>query len=412
MSIHAEFTPHADIAPRLIQAKIISSNQEALDAAHQIADFAKLDAQHNDQHRILPWKAVEKFTALGLGGIRIPKEYGGARVSHRTLADVFRIISKADPSVGQIPQNQISLLNGIEIMGSAAQKQLIFAGILQGRRLSNGGPERNTKTSLLIDTQLEHNGDHHTVTGKKFYSTGALFAHWVAIKAMNTAGEVVLTVVERGSPGIQIVDDWDGFGQRTTASGTVTLNQVPIIEALIFNEHLLGQIPSIRGAFSQLIQVAIDIGIAEAALEDTIGFILTRARPWMDAQVDQASLEPYLIAEVGRLKLKLNAAISVLDDAAALLDEFDQLDVITEAQAAQASIAVAEAKVLANNICLLASEKLFELSGSRATLAEFNLDRHWRNARVHTLHDPVRWKIHAIGDYYLNDRLPARHVWI
>ncbi len=412
MSIHAELSPKSDIAPKLLKTRIITTDQEALDAAQEVAEFAKLDAQQNDLNRVLPWKAVEKFTTLGLGGIRIPKQYGGARVSHKTLADVFRIISKADPSVGQIPQNQISLLNGIEIMGTEEQKRLIFAGILQGKRLSNGGPERNTKTSLLIDTQLEQQGDLYTVTGKKFYSTGALFAHWVAIKAMNKAGEVVLTVVERGTHGLQIIDDWNGFGQRTTASGTVTLNHTPVIDGFIFNEHILGQIPSIRGAFSQLIQVAIDVGIAEAALEDTLGFIRTRARPWMDAQVDQAALEPYLIAEVGRLKLKLNAAISVLDDAASLLDAFDRLDAVTETQAAEASIAVAEAKVLANNICLLASEKLFELSGSRATLAEFNLDRHWRNARVHTLHDPVRWKIHAIGDYYLNNHLPARHVWI
>jgi alkylation response protein AidB-like acyl-CoA dehydrogenase len=71
-----------------------------------------------------------------------------------------------------------------------------------------------------------------------------------------------------------------------------------------------------------------------------------------------------------------------------------------------------EAKVLSTELSLLASEKLFELSGSRATLAEFNLDRHWRNARVHTLHDPVRWKYHAIGAYRLNGTLPARHSWI
>ena len=82
------------------------------------------------------------------------------------------------------------------------------------------------------------------------------------------------------------------------------------------------------------------------------------------------------------------------------------------ASAARASIAVAEAKVLTTEIALLASEKLFELAGSRATLAEFNLDRHWRNARVHTLHDPVRWKYHAVGAYHLNGTLPARHSWI
>jgi alkylation response protein AidB-like acyl-CoA dehydrogenase len=136
-----------------------------------------------------------------------------------------------------------------------------------------------------------------------------------------------------------------------------------------------------------------------------------RSRPWIDANVERASDDPYVIADIGKLKLELHAAEALLRRAGRVLDEI-AAEPIDEHSAARASIAVAEAKVLTTQVALLASEKLFELSGSRATLAEFNLDRHWRNARVHTLHDPVRWKVHAVGAWHLNGALPARHSWI
>jgi alkylation response protein AidB-like acyl-CoA dehydrogenase len=69
---------------------------------------------------------------------------------------------------------------------------------------------------------------------------------------------------------------------------------------------------------------------------------------------------------------------------------------------------VAEARVLTTEASLAAGSKLFELAGTQSTLDPLNLDRHWRNARTHTLHDPVRWKLHAVGNYYLNGAAPAR----
>lgn len=328
-----------------------------------------------------------------------------------TLAEVFRILCAADPALGQIPQNQFGLLSVIENVGSEAQKRQVFAGILAGRRLANAGPERNTKHTLEIKARITRGNAGLEVSGEKFYSTGALFAHWVAVKALDDSGTGVLALVERGVPGLAIVDDWSGFGQRTTASGTVLLDRVPVADDLVFHNSRLAEVPSIQGALSQLIQAAIDAGIAEAAIDDAIAFIHERSRPWLDAGVERASEELYTIAEIGRLKTELNAANALLERAGQVLDEVAAAP-IDAAAAARASIAVAEAKVLTTEISLLASEKLFELAGSRATLAEFGLDRHWRNARVHTLHDPVRWKVHAVGNYHLNGAFPARHSWI
>lgn len=391
--------------------QIIKNDQDAINAAYQVADFALEERNVRDQTRTLPFAEIEQFSQKGLGGLRIPKQYGGAYVSNKTLARVFRILNKADSSIGQIPQNQISLLYLIDLMGTEAQKQFIFQEILAGKRLANGGPERHTKDSKTLNTILSIENEHYYLQGEKFYSTGSSFAHWLAIKAIHPEGHVVLVLVDREAQGVEVIDDWDGFGQRTTSSGSVRLNHVEIDPFLIFDERLLTAAPTYRGAYSQLLQVAIDVGIAEAAFEDTLATI-KKARPIVDAQVEKASFEHYTLQEVGKLQIQLEAAILLLDDAAEYLDELDQLDGVTDEQAARASILVAEAKIYANDAALNISEKLLELGGSRSSLSQFNLDQHWRNARVHTLHDPVRWKLHALGDYYLNHKLPARHAWI
>ncbi|MCU4312074.1 SfnB family sulfur acquisition oxidoreductase [Acinetobacter variabilis] len=390
---------------------IIENDLDAINAAYQVADFALEGRNQRDQQRLLPFAEIDLFSQKGLGGMRIPKQYGGAFVTNKTLAHVFRIINKADSSVGQIPQNQIALLNMIQIMGTEEQKQFIYNEILKGKRLANGGPERNTKDTKTLATTLTLENGRYFVDGEKFYSTGSSFAHWLAIKAIHPEGHVVLTIVDRNAESVEVIDNWNGFGQRTTSSGTVKLQHVEVDPLLIFDERLLGNQPNYRGAYSQLMQVAIDVGIAEAAFADTLTAV-QKARPIVDAQVEKASLEHYTLQEVGKSSVLLDAAILLLDEAAEYLDELDQLESVTDEQAAKASILVAEAKVYANDAALHISEKLLELGGSRSSLSQHNLDQHWRNARVHTLHDPIRWKLHALGDYYLNHKLPARHAWI
>ncbi|MBI6944352.1 SfnB family sulfur acquisition oxidoreductase [Pseudomonas putida] len=408
---NTRFHSDLDSSPLLLPAKVLRNDAEALQAARELADAAREQAARRDQQRKLPWAEIEQFTRSGLGSISVPKAHGGPDVSFETIAEVFRIISAADPALGQIPQNQFGMLQLLRLTATEAQQALIFRSVLDGWRIGNAGPERGTKDTLTLKARISRDGDSYCISGEKFYSTGALFAHWVAVKALDDEGRQRLAFVRRGSPGLRIVDDWSGFGQRTTASGTVLLDRVPVDADLVIDNWRQRDTPNIQGAGSQLIQAAIDAGIAEAAIEDTIRFVREKSRPWIEAKVERASDDPYVIADIGRLKLELHAAQALLRRAARVLDEVNAAP-IDAAAAARASIAVAEAKVLTTEISLQASEKLFELAGSRATLAEFNLDRHWRNARVHTLHDPVRWKYHAVGAYHLNGTLPARHSWI
>ena len=408
---NAHLQSDLDVAPLLLAAHILRTDNEALEAARDLAATAREHAARRDQQRKLPWSLIEQFTRSGLGSISIPREFGGPQVSFVTLAEVFAIISAADPALGQIPQNQVGILNLISSTASQSQKEQLFSSVLQGWRIGNAGPERGSKNTLDLKARITADKNDFVISGQKFYSTGALFAHWIAVKALNDDGKPVMAFVRRGTPGLRVVDDWSGFGQRTTASGTVLLNNVRIDDELVIDSWRLSEVPNIQGSVSQLIQAAIDLGIAREAITDAISFVRERSRPWIDANVERNSDDPYVIADIGKLKIELHAAEALLRKAGRVLDEVSAAPIDAQA-AARASIAVAEAKVLSTELSLLASEKLFELSGSRATLAEFNLDRHWRNARVHTLHDPVRWKYHAIGAYRLNGTLPARHSWI
>lgn len=345
------------------------------------------------------------------GGITIPKAYGGAEVSQVTLAKVFALLAAGDASVAQIAQNSFEILEVIRQTGSEQQKRELFSAVLEGHRLGNAFSEANGKDVEAYETRIVDQGNgEHVVNGRKFYSTGALFAHIVPIVALDETGKVTVALADRHAAGLTVVDDWSAFGQRTTASGTVLIDQVRVPASRVLPAHRVYEQPSAIGPQSQLIHAAIDAGIARGILQATVDFVRQQARPWIDSHTPKASEDVFTIAAVGDLFIRLHAAEALLERGARQLDAtlaHTDLDSI-----ALAKIAVAEAKVLTTEIALAAANKLFELGGTRSTLQKHNLDRLWRDARTHTLHDPVRWKPFAVGQYYLNAIHPPLHSWI
>jgi SfnB family sulfur acquisition oxidoreductase len=391
--------------------RVIANDAEALAVARELANRLAQEAAQRDRERRLPHEEIEWFSQSGLWAITVPKTYGGAGVSFVTLTEVIKIIAAADPSLGQLPQNHFGLVDVISLTGTEAQKQHFFAEVLNGKRFGNGFSEKDTKHVLDLKTRVRPDGDQYVIDGAKFYSTGALFAHFVPVLGLDEDRKGWLAYIPKGTAGLTVIDDWSGFGQRTTASGTVVLENVRVPASHVFPAHRVSDFPTLNGPISQIIQAAIDAGIGRAALDDTLTFVRARSRPWIDSGVERASDDPLTVREIGHLHIQLHAAEALLERAARVLDEIAAQGDPTEDDVARASVAVGEAKVLTTEIALLASEKLFELAGTQATLAEHGFDRHWRNARTHTLHDPVRWKYHLVGNYYLNGVKPARHPW-
>ncbi len=391
-------------------AHLLADDAEAIRVAENLAAMFLQAASERDRQRRLPWPEVEAFSQSGLWAMNVPKAYGGPGVSYATVARVFALIASGDASIAHIAQNQISLLDVIRLDDNEDRKKLLFGKALSGVRFGNAQAERGGKTARDVGTRIDWVDDHFEVTGEKIYATGALFAHLVPVSAIDAQGRSVLAFLSREADGLSIKDDWSGFGQRTTGSGSVTLDHVRVDADHVVPAYRAYETPTVHGPIAQIIHAAIDAGIARRAVEETIAFVRAHARPWTDSGQDKASDDPFTIRDVAELKVKLHAAEAVLKRAgktidAGLLDE--NADTV-----ARASIAVAEAKVLTTEIALLATNKLFELSGTRSVLADLNFDRHWRDARVHTLHDPVRWKAFAIGDYLVNGRKPPRHSWI
>ena len=397
-------------APPARPAHVIQDDAEAIAVAERLKPLFAAEAGERDRERRLPFAEVDLFSESGLWGITIPKEYGGAGVSQVTLARVFATLAAGDPSLTQIAQNSFEIIDVIRQTGSEAQKRALFGAVLAGKRLGNAFSEFGGKNAEAFETKLVREGDQFTVSGKKFYSTGALFAHLVPIVALDEDGHVVVAVADRDAAGLKVVNDWSAFGQRTTASGTVILDAVAIPADRVLPAHIVYENQSAIGPQSQLIHAAIDAGIARGAIEATIDLVRNHARPWIDSGSDRAADDPYTIAAIGDLKIRLHAAEALLERAGRQLDE--TIADVTDETIAKAKVAVAEAKVLTTEVALTAANKLFELAGTRSTLGAHNLDRFWRDARTHTLHDPVRWKFHSIGQYYLNGVQPPLHSWI
>lgn len=354
------------------------------------------------------------FKESGLLAIAVPTAFGGLGAPASVIAEVFRLISHADPSLGQIPHSHFVFQEAIRLQGTTAQQAYFFRQVLDGAMLANAQSERGPHPIDVDTTTLTRrsSGDF-VLSGRKFYSTGALFADWVVVRASLNDGAVptastpkALAFVPRTAEGVEVVDDWDGMGQRTTASGTVTLDDVAVPSEHVVPFSPIFNGPTTYGARAQLLHSAIDVGIATGALAAGVRQA-QRARPHFEASVATSAEDPTLINTAGELAVSVRGAQALLAEAGRAVDAATAE--LTEESAAAASIAVAVAKVAAVRASLDASNGLFELGGTRSASASGNLSRYWRDARTHTLHDPTRWKLHHIGRYTLSGTRPPRH---
>jgi SfnB family sulfur acquisition oxidoreductase len=385
----------------LSHAHRVNDDQEAFAIAYELAAHFRQEAALRDARRQLPFTEIEKYSASGLWALTVPKEYGGPAVSIATLAEITAIISEADSSIGQIPQNHYYMLEVVRANGTAEQKQQIYELVLSGVRLGNALSEVGTKTVGQYNTRIYRKPDHFLVSGRKYYSTGALFAHYIPVVARDETDDLLLAIVRPDAPGVQVIDDWASFGQRTTGSGTTVLDNVSVQPDWVLPYEQSFRVPTAVGPVGQIVHAAVDLGIARAAIADLREFLRSPERG------ENATTDPLAISNYGDLVVQLHAAEALLQRAGHVVDFL--LADTCESTLAQASVAVAEAKAATTQIALLSTNQLFELGGFATTAEALNLNRHWRNARAHTLHDPVRWKYMAVGNYYLNEIYPPRH---
>ena len=403
MTSYQKLSPSKD--QPLAQAHIIQSDAEALDIAHALAEQFKSNAVQRDAQRILPFQEIEAYSQSGLWAITVPKQYGGAEVSSLTVAKIIALMSGVDGSIGQIPQNHFYALEVLRNTGTEQQKQKLYAEVLKGARFGNALAEFKTKNATQKQTAITPTEHGFVVNGEKFYCTGSLFAHRIPTLVKDHENREFLAFIARESEGLELIDDWSGFGQRTTGSGTVKFNNVQVAAEDIIPFDTAFSQATLVGPFAQIMHAAIETGIARAAFEETLHRV-RQARPWIDSGVDQATADPLILFELGRIVADVRASEVLLKQAARSIDAAKPQP--TAANIAKASLDVAKVRAHSTETALKASSKLIELAGSRGSQREDGLDRFWRNARVHTLHDASRWKYYFIANHLLNGVLPPR----
>lgn len=386
-------------------AHIIQSDTEALDIAAQLVEKFKINAIQRDAERILPFEEVELFSQSGLWAVTVPKQYGGAEVSSYTLAKIIALISGVDGSLGQIPQNHFYALEVLRNTATEAQKKKLYAEVLKGARFGNALAEFKTKAAHIKQTSIRKTTQGYVINGEKFYCTGSIFAHRIPTLVKDENEQEFLAFVPRQSSGLTIKDDWTGFGQKTTGSGTVKFENVHIDADDIIPFDIGFSQPTLIGPFAQIIHASIETGIARAAFEETLQRV-RQARAWIDSGVESATQDPLTLFELGRVIADVRATEVLLKQAARSIDAAKPHPTVENI--AKASIDVAKVRALSSDVALKASSKLIELAGSRGSQRIDGLDRFWRNARTHTLHDAARWKYYFIADYVLNGQLPPR----
>ena len=350
-------------------------------------------------------KEREQIRASGLLALTIPAEFGGTGADWPVFYATLRRLAEADSALAHLYGFHHLQMATLLLYGTRAQQQRQFEDTVVQRLF--WGNALNPLDQRAVATEAD---DGWAFNGLKSFSSGSVGSDRLVVSAWHRpTGSLVIATTPTRRPGVRVRADWDAFGQKQTDSGTVEFERVAIAHGDVLVGPGAVHTPrmTLRPLVSQLIMANLYLGIAIGAFDEARQYTREQTRPWAGSGVTRAIDDPIVQHRYGELRLPIRAAAAVADVAARQLqDAFDRGDALEPAQRGELAVAIAEAKVLAHRAAMEVSSQFFELAGARATSQKLGLDRFWRNARVHTLHDPVDVKLRDIGRHALDGSLP------
>lgn len=379
------------------------------DLTHLLAELAATAAQRDQQggHAAHEKAAISR---AGLLPLVIPTQYGGTGVGWEDAFATVRAIAAVDSSLGHLLAFQYLQTATVYLYGSDAQRERFLRPTAE-----LGWWWGNAVNPLDHRLRAQRSGSGWLLDGEKGFCSGTLGSDVMVVSAHDAAsGNPVVAVVPTARYGITVRDDWHPIGQRQTDSASVQFRHVQVSEdeVLVRPEVVLTPYQTVRSCIAQNVLVNLYTGIAAGALDEARKHTLQSSRPWITSGVERAADDPYQIHRFGEMRVQWLAAEALADRAIQRLDRAWRKGAALSAdERAEVSLATAEAKVLAHRAALFVAQELFEATGARSTKAALALDRFWRNARTHTLHDPLDYKLRAIGRYALEGILPDATIY-
>lgn len=376
-------------------------------------------AAERDRSGELPHQQVAELAAAGFGALRVPVSHGGAGA---TLAELFELLvdlAAADSSIAQALRAHFAFVEDRLVAAPGPGRDKWLARFAAGELVGNSWTEIGTVKVGEVITKVTRDGEGgFLVNGTKYYSTGSIFADWLDTYAERTdTGKRVIAAVNRHQPGVVLADDWDGFGQRTTGTGTSTFT-----DAVVAEEDLIDFDTRFKyqTAFYQQVLLVVLAGSAKAAERDFAAELKARKRTFSHGAANVAAEDPQLLQVIGEVSAAAFAAAGTVErvsqslqgayETALALHEGEATAEEDEAANDAAELASAQAQVVLTPLVLNAITHAFDALAASATSVSKNLDRHWRNARTAGNHNPWVFKARLIGDLAVNGTELPR-VW-
>ena len=377
--------------------------------------FARIaaGALEREQSRSLPFEQVKWLKEAGFGAVRVPVQYGGAGASLPQLFELLIELAAADSNLPQALRGHFAFVEDRLNAQADAPQDTWFKRFVEGDLVGNAWTEVGSVKIGQVGTRVSRLGEHWVVNGTKYYSTGSIFADWIDLYAQrDDTGADVIAAVRVQQPGITQSDDWDGFGQRTTGSGTSVFEN-----AVVEPENLLDFATRFKyqTAFYQLVLLAVQTGAGRAAVNDITEEVRTRTRIFSTGNASHVSQDVQVQQVVGKASAQGYAAhATTLRAATALQVAYESRFIHDEVAEREANIAAelesAQAQVVIADLVLRATSELFNALSASATSTGKAFDRHWRNARTAASHNPLIYKERIIGDWEINGTEPP-YVW-
>lgn len=366
-----------------------------------------------EQTRALPYEPIQWLKQAGFGAVRVPAEYGGGGASLPQLFELLIELAAADSNVPQALRGHFAFAEDRLNAPPSTGRDLWFKRFVDGDIVGCAWTEIGNVAIGEVATQVSPDGDKWKLNGEKFYSTGSLFSDWIDVYAQRSdTGADVIAATRTRQPGVVQSDDWDGFGQRTTGSGTSRFT-----DAVVDAENVIDFATRFKyqTAFYQLVLLASLAGIGRAALSDVAHQVRSRKRIYSHGNAAHVSQDAQVQQVVGEVAALVYAAEASALKAAvpaqqAYLARFAGDEVAEREANVAAEIESATAQVVVSALVQRATTELFNALGASDVRQGKALDRHWRNARTVSSHNPVIYKARIVGDWVINGTEPP-FVW-
>lgn len=381
-----------------------TARYSVLSSAKEIADTLRETAIERDLKGGTALAERQLLRESGLLNTIIPTALGGLGEDWKTMLQIVRLFSQVDSSIGHLYGFQHLILATIDLFGTEKQRDHYYKKTVDEKLFwGNALNPLDKGTTAVIDTD-----GNYRFNGKKGFSSGSSDSDMLLVSGFLN-DKITIGMTPSAAEGIDIKNDWNNFGQRQTDSGTVIFDNLILKkEQILLDPGPLGNVQAtLRSCLAQLILIYIYIGIAEGALQEAKNYTVVQTRAWHTAGVNTPQEDPYILANYGNLWLSLQTSLSLAKQAAETFQQqWNMHDKITIKQRGKVALDIALAKVQAIRTGLEITNKMFDVTGSRATNGSARLDRYWRNLRTHSLHDPVDYKIKELGEWFLNDKIP------